>query len=147
MVIGTACHDDIFRLQATADAAYRIYLPRMDRKPAPMLADFSRHIDKDVVFVAADAVVMGYAVLCARDDGWQLDNIAVDPARQGQGIGLALVKRCEQYLRQAGVGAYQLYTNVVMTKPIGWYQSLGFQETGRRNENGYRRVYFAKEIG
>ena len=42
--------------------------------------------------------------------------------------------------------AYQLYTNVVMTKPIGWYQSLGFQETGRRTENGYRPVYFAKEI-
>lgn len=147
MLIRTACHDDLSRVQAIADAAYRMYLPRMDRKPAPMLADFSRHIEKDVVFVAVDTVVLGYAVLCARDDGWLLDNIAVDPVRQGQGVGLALVQRCEKFLRQAGVRNYPLYTNLVMTEVVGWYQSLGFQETGRRTENGYRRVYFAKNIG
>ena len=147
MLIRTACHDDLIRVQAIADAAYRIYLPRMDRKPAPMLADFSRHIDKDVVFVAVDAVVLGYAVLCSSDDGWLLDNIAVDPVWQGRCIGLALVRQCERFLRQAGERDYQLYTNVVMTEPIGWYQSLGFQETGRRTENGYRREYFAKKIG
>jgi N-acetylglutamate synthase-like GNAT family acetyltransferase len=90
MLIRTACHDDLSRVQAIADTAYRMYLPRMDQKPAPILADFSRHIDKDVVFVAVDTVVLGYAVLCARDDGWLLDNIAVDPRGRGRASGWRL---------------------------------------------------------
>ena len=53
------------------------------------------------------------------DDGWLLDDVALEPVWQGHGIGLALVRRCEQSLLQSGLHGYQLYTNIVITEPLG----------------------------
>jgi ribosomal protein S18 acetylase RimI-like enzyme len=146
MVIRLARHDDIARLRDVARAAYQIYLPRMDRPPAPMRANFAYHVRQDFVFVAEDRAVCGYAVLCQNASGWQLENIAVTPERQGAGIGRALVARCEAFMRALNIGRYRLYTNGVMTENIGWYQMLGFVEINQRRENGFNRIYFEKTL-
>lgn len=40
-----------------------------------------------------------------------------------------------------------LYTNVVMTENIRWYEKLGFVETKRVREQGFSRVYMQKVLG
>ena len=78
------------------------------------------------------------------DDGWLLDDVALERVWQGQGIGLALVHRCEQSLMQSGLRGYQIYINNVITGPLDCYRSFGFEEIGWLTENGQRRVHFAK---
>lgn len=39
-----------------------------------------------------------------------------------------------------------LYTNRMMWENVALYGRWGFVETGRRHEDGYERVYFAKDL-
>jgi hypothetical protein len=34
-----------------------------------------------------------------------------------------------------------------MTENLAYYPRLGFRETDRREEDGYRRVFFEKRVG
>ncbi len=52
----------------------------------------------------------------------------------------------EERARNAGCDAVRLYTNEHMTENIEFYQKLGFEETERRVERGYRRVYMRKPM-
>src|SRR5437660_5126346 len=93
-LIRRATADDAARIGAIARAAYAKYAPRIGREPAPMVADFAGHIAADhvvVVETAAAAAVEGYMVAWAETDAYFVDNIAVDPARQGRGLGRKLM--------------------------------------------------------
>ena len=94
-----------------ADEAYRHYIARIGRPPAPMLADFTRHITDDTVFIAIKDVICGYVVLCHDLVCWRLDNIAVAPSNQGQGIGAALIRHSESFMtkgRQCLISSTQM---------------------------------------
>ena len=146
MMIRRAISSDADQLSRLADDAYRHYIDRIGRPPAPMLADFNRHISDDIVFVAIDEVICGYAVLCHDAAGWRLDNIAVAPKRQGSGVGASLIRHSEAFLTEKGADSYHLYTNELMHENISWYQNSGFREIARREEDGFQRVYFEKDI-
>lgn len=135
-------------LAQIAQAAYAKYLPRMKRAPAPMNADFAAHCRRDLVYVCAGETgdLLGYAVLLRKGETPLLDNIAVLPQAQGQGIGARLLAQVEADLAAAGDAAYSLYTNEAMHENLGWYQRHGFVETHRRTEDGYRRVYLRKQL-
>ena len=111
-----------------------------------MLADYAAHLDRDTVYVALDGeILIGYAIIISKKDGWWLENIAVDPAHAGKGVGTALIARLEGDLARQ-TDYYQLYTNRLMLRNIDWYLRLGFIETGRRLEDGYERVFFRKTL-
>ncbi|MDA7599797.1 GNAT family N-acetyltransferase [Alphaproteobacteria bacterium] len=149
--IRNARPEDADRIQQIAHNAYAHYRSRMDRDPAPMLADFNNHIKIDTVFVISfegegDNAINGYAILIENDDGWLLDNLAIDPNAQKSGMGKALVEHCEGFLKYLNVAKYRLYTNVVMHESLAWWLSLGFEETDRRLESGFNRVYMEKHL-
>jgi len=150
LVIKSASTANLETIQDIAGRAYSVYLPFMDCPPAPMVADFARHLAEDTVFVAEDAQapgrILGYAILIKSENRWLLDNIAVDPEVQRRGVGSALIAHCEGVLRTRQAKAYEIYTNVIMTKNIEWYAAIGFVETGRRLEDGFSRVYFQKDL-
>ena len=147
MVIRDGTVADLPRVRACAQAAYAIYIPRIGRKPAPMTADFERHLGRGELFVAdGGAGAAGYIVLYPRGDHLHVENVAVDPARQGRGTGRALLAFAEQSAREAGLGAIELYTNATMTENLTLYPKLGYEETGRRTEDGFDRVYFRKAL-
>ena len=111
-----------------------------------MLADFTRHITDDTVFIATNDMICGYVVLCHDLACWRLDNIAVAPSNQRQGIGAALIRHSEFFMAKRGAVSYQLYTNDLMHENINWYRNSGFREIARREEHGFKRVYFEKTI-
>lgn len=88
----------------------------------------------------------GVLVLEPHDDHLLIDVIAVDPAAQGRGVGALLLARAEATARELGLAVVRLYTNEAMTENLGYYPRRGYSETGRRVENGFRRVYFRKAV-
>jgi GNAT superfamily N-acetyltransferase len=120
----------------------------MGREPAPMTADYEALIGRHEVWVACeDDTLEGVLVLhVAGQDALLLENVAVTPAKQGRGIGRALLGFAEQYARDLGLSEIVLYTNELMTENLRLYPRLGYVETDRRVEDGYSRVYFRKAL-
>ncbi|MBV9002278.1 MAG: GNAT family N-acetyltransferase [Solirubrobacterales bacterium] len=112
------------------------------------LADYAERVRAADVFVAEeDAGVVGLIVLVREPDHLLIENVAVDPDRQGAGIGRALMARAEQFARESGLGEVRLFTNVIMTRNQAIYRHLGYREDGRSIEPDFQRVYFSKAVG
>src|SRR5215467_4716336 len=138
---------DRLAIEALVCAAYRPYVARIGREPAPMLDDYAALIDKGFVNVLEEAeCISGIVVLVPEGRAMLLDNIAVSPSAQGGGRGRKLIAFAEATARAVGCEAIRLYTNVLMTENLAIYRRLGFTETHRGDENGYRRVYMAKRL-
>lgn len=127
--------------------AYAIYVDRIGREPAPVTADHDALVAAGEVTVAtAGDTVVGVLVTRPLGASLLLESVAVDPAHQGLGIGRTLVEHAETLAAGAGLEAVELYTNQAMTENLRLYPRLGYVETGRRSEDGYRRVYFRKTL-
>ena len=127
--------------------AYANYIPRMGQKPGPMLDDYSEVVNRHRVFVALDGEsVIGVVVLIRKQDGILLDNIAVHPASHGLGIGRRLLTFAENWCRDNGFATVELYTHEKMTENIVMYLRYGYCETARREESGFQRIYFEKQL-
>ncbi|RCK50669.1 acetyltransferase [Thalassospira profundimaris] len=136
-------------IRACAIAAYQRYIAVIGRKPAPMTADFAAQIAAGQVYVARDDndQPTGFIVFYPDDAiAMMLENIAVAPDHAGRGIGKRLMAFCEDTARQLGFSHVRLYTNEKMTENLAIYPHLGYVETGRRNEDGFNRVYFEKAL-
>jgi len=147
MIIRLARPEDAPAIGRVAKEAYHVYVERLGRPPAPMVADFEHHIARDWVIVAErHDEVSGYAVLIADKERALLDNIAVDPEAQRSGVGRLLLERVEQEVLTLGHRSLELYTNIVMTENVRWYEKLGFVETRWVAEHGFHRIYMEKNL-
>jgi len=138
---------DLAAVEAVVTAAYARYVPLIGQKPGPMLDDYSALIEKQRVHVlVADGEVAGILVLLPDDGAMLLDNVAIRPDQQGHGYGRVLIAFVEKIAREHGFRAIRLYTNEAMIENIGLYERLGFVETHRAQEKGFRRVYMTKPL-
>jgi GNAT superfamily N-acetyltransferase len=136
---------DVDALRAVAVAAYQVYVPRIGREPAPMSADYASAVRDDEVWVAVlDDTIAGLLVLVRQPDHLLVENVAVLPSAQGRGIGAGLLALAEQQARQYGLPELRLYTNEAMTENLAYYPRHGYAETHRAQQDGFRRVFFAK---
>jgi N-acetylglutamate synthase-like GNAT family acetyltransferase len=147
LAIRKATPQDVGRLTSIAKAAYARYLPRMGRAPAPVTADYAAQVASGAVWVAEGrGGVVGLLVLVARPDHLLLENVAVDPAVQGRGIGAKLLATAEQQAAALGLSEIRLYTNAAMTENLDYYPRHGYVQTHRGQEDGFDRVYFSKHL-
>jgi ribosomal protein S18 acetylase RimI-like enzyme len=145
--IRKATATDTERIGAIAHAAYAGYVPRIGRAPAPMVEDFAASIAaRRVVVIEADGTVAGYMIAWPEPDAYFIDNIAVEPARQGRGLGRRLIDHAAAEARRLNLRAVRLYTNVAMTENLEMYAHLGFVETHRAIDNGFHRVYLKWDL-
>ncbi len=134
-------------VRALVRAAYALYVPLMDREPAPMVADYAALIAEGRVTVACEGEAMRGILVCyPRRDHLHVENVAVAPDAQGLGVGRALMARSEEVARSLGLSAIELYTNAVMTENFPFYAALGYDRLGEGNEDGYARVFFRKAV-
>jgi ribosomal protein S18 acetylase RimI-like enzyme len=128
--------------------AYTKYVSRIGREPAPMVADFAAEIAAGrIVVIEASGRVDGYMIAWPETDAYFIDNIAVEPARQGGGLGRQLIDHAVEEGRRLRLPAVRLYTNAAMTENLLMYAHLGFIETHRAMEKGFHRVYLRLPIG
>ena len=145
MVIRQASIADLAEIQQCAIEAYTKYVQRIGKPPAPMVADFENQIDRKQVWVAlSDSGFAGYIVFYPVADSMHLENVAVRNRFAGQGIGRQLIDHAESEARRQSLIAVELYTNLKMTENLAYYPALGYSETGRRDEDGFSRVYYKK---
>tara|TARA_R110002074_G_scaffold45850_5_gene118429 strand:+ start:742 stop:1200 length:459 start_codon:yes stop_codon:yes gene_type:complete len=131
-----------------AEDAYEQYVAAIGKKPAPMVADFGSLIASGSVYVAAetDAELIGFIVFYQEDDHFMLENVAVRSSAAGKGVGKLLIAFCEEKAKQAGAKRIKLYTNEKMSENLSIYPHLGYQETDRKTEDGFNRVFFEKSL-
>ena len=137
--------DDLPAIRAVIDAAYARYLTRMDKPPAPMLRDYGPSVEAGTTWVTGSPIT-AVLTLYPRDDHLYVENIAVDPSAQGRGLGRALMEFAEQEAARRGLRRMALVTHEVLTENQAIYARLGYLETGRRSEDGYRRIYMEKPL-
>ena len=129
------------------ERAYRPYVDRIGRRPAPMDSDPAPLIEDDEVFVMTEgATVAGLIVLRPAPDYLLVENVAVDPDRQRRGLGRELLEFAARHGREQGFEELRLYTNAAMTENLDLYPRLGWTEYDRRTEDGFSRVYFRRPV-
>jgi len=139
--------DDAEEMEVCVKAAYRHYVTRIGKPPGPMLDDYSEVVEQHQAFVAEESGrVVGVLVLILKNDGILMDNVAVHPKYQGQGLGHRLIQFAEKRAFKQGYKNLDIYTHELMTENIEMYKRLGYLETERCTEKGYRRVYMRKRL-
>jgi len=128
-------------------AAYSKYVERIGKEPAPILEDYDALIRAGEVWVLDEGGdVLGLLVIRPAEDHMFLDNVAVAPGHQGRGLGRELVAFAEEQAIAYGLSEVRLYTNEEMHENLAVYARLGFEESGRGVDGGYRRVFMRKRL-
>lgn len=142
-----AAMSDAPRVTDIVRRAYAHYVVRIGKPPAPMHADYGRLIADGTVHVLEDdTILVGVIVLIPQVGRLDLDNVAVDPDHQHRGYGRRLIAFAEAEARRLGLPEVRLYTNIAMTENLALYTGLGFEETHRADDDGYRRVFMRKRL-
>jgi GNAT superfamily N-acetyltransferase len=136
---------DLPAIKALIDAAYARYLTRMDRPPGPMLRDYGPSVEAGTTWVTGSPIT-AVLTLYPRDDHLFIENIAVHPGAQGQGLGRVLMSFAEEEAARRGLTRLALVTHEVMTENQAIYARLGYTEVERRTDDGYRRIYMEKRL-
>jgi ribosomal protein S18 acetylase RimI-like enzyme len=147
LTVRRAGEADVAALAAVAAEAYRGYVPRIGREPAPMTADYAQAVRSGLTWVAeADGEIVGLLVVVVRPDHLLLENVAVRPSAQRHGVGARLLALAEDQARAGGLDEIRLYTNEAMTENLAYYPRHGYTETHRAEQDGFRRVFFTKHL-
>lgn len=147
LLIRKACLDDLTNIKQCAIAAYSVYIERIGKDPAPMIADFASAISSHTLYIATLASQFaGFVVFFPRGDHLHLENIAVYPKLQGKKIGYSLIKFVEDTAQKKHLYAVELYTNAKMYENLSLYPRLGYVKIGEHVEDGFERIYFRKEL-
>ncbi len=124
-----AQHDAIYDLMSRAFMAYVQKIdPAATSGPYPWLADAIADGD---VYVALDGDAVAGMITTKRTGAGELmiDQVGVDPERQGQGVGSWLLEQLEQAARDEGVTTLVLQTAQIMDHLLRLYTRHGFVET------------------
>jgi GNAT superfamily N-acetyltransferase len=112
--------------------AYAKYVPRIGRKPKPMTADYAVAIAVHQLWVVdGEGGLAAVLELIPQADHLLIENVAVDPSRQGGGLGRRLMAFAEEEGRRQGFRELRLYTNEKFVENIAFYGRLGYALTGR----------------
>ena len=150
MTMRLASPDDLEMVATLTAAAYRPYTELFGAPPIPVTEDYTPRIERGEVWLReVGGETAGLVVVERHSDHLLLFSIAVSPAFQGGGHGLAMLHWLEAKAREWAQPQIRLYTNALMERNIALYSAFGFQETGRRpnpSRPGWTLVDMAKQI-
>ena len=147
MSLRPATAADVPRLTELVDAAYGGYVQRLGRPPEPMTRDYAEIVrERDVTVAEEDGVIVALLVLTVTDEGFLIENVAVDPVRQGTGLGRTLLELADQEARRAAFDSIYLYTHELITERIAMYERNGYVEFDRRPAGEGKVVYLRKQL-
>jgi ribosomal protein S18 acetylase RimI-like enzyme len=139
---------DVGGLTELVHAAYAHYVERLGGPPRPMTDDYAEVVRTHWVTVAErGGAIAGVVVLGVDDEGFFVNNVAVDPSHQGTGVGKVLLEHAEIAARDAGFDSIYLYTHEGMTENLALYARIGYVEYDRRLHGGASVVYLRKRLG
>jgi N-acetylglutamate synthase-like GNAT family acetyltransferase len=138
--------NDVTRIREIVSLAYAKWIPAIGRKPLPMAADYDYAVAHHLIDLCElDGSVIALVEMIPKPDHLLIENIAVDPAFQGKGIGVNLMRHAEQIAAKLNLPEVQLYTNSMFTENLHFYARRGYEEFKRGSVvPGSTTVYFRK---
>jgi N-acetylglutamate synthase-like GNAT family acetyltransferase len=139
---------DAADVAALVDEAYEHWVERLGTVPRPMTEDYAEVIrERRVTVVESDGTIVGVLVLDVTDEGFVIDNVAVQPSVRGTGLGRTLLELAESEARRAGFDSIYLYTHEKASDNISLYSRIGYVEYDRRSEGDFSLVFMRKRLG
>ncbi|MDP9179886.1 MAG: GNAT family N-acetyltransferase [Gemmatimonadota bacterium] len=143
----SAISADAAKVTALVMASYGHYPEQIGMVPGPMTDDYAQVITNyQVTVVESHQTIVGMIVLAITDEGFLIDNVAVDPSYRGKGLGKTLLKFAEAEARRAGFASIYLYTHEKMKENIALYSKVGYVEYDRRSQGEFSLVYMRKQF-
>ena len=127
-----AVPDDAPALAALISLAYRVedFFKIGDRTDAADVRDKMTH--GAFIVLQDDDGVAGCVYVTAQDGLGYFGMLAVDPSRQGQGLGARLIAEAEDHCRGAGCREIEIEVVNLRTELPPFYRRFGYAETGTR---------------
>src|ERR1051326_1058097 len=108
-------------------AAYAKWIPVIGREPKPMGADYEVAVRAHLVDMLTDGEnLAGLIEMIPSGDHLLVENVAVRPDLQGNGLGHLLMLHAEQVAQKLGLGEVRLYTHSRFEENIALYIRLGY---------------------
>ena len=112
---------------------------------------FAAELERGDVYVALDGErIVGAVRTKPQEKDLYIHTIAVDPARQGIGVGSWLLQRIDEAARARGLGGLSLETAEMAVANIRLYQRHGFEIVRRgppdHGLDPHTRVYMVKSF-
>ena len=134
-------------IRALTRAAYAKWVPLIGREPKPMTADYEqavKHHRFDLLYM--DGQLAALIETIRQPDHLLIENVAVLPAFQGQGLGRRLLALAEDLAVELGFAEIRLYTNQRFAENVALYRRCGYgidkEEAGERGVT----VYMSKSL-
>jgi len=140
-------------------AAFTPYFRALGREfPADGSAEFAEErerfaaeLERGNVYVALDGErIVGAVRTKPQEKNLYVNQIAVDPQRQGTGVGSWLLQRIDEVARARGLGSLTLETAEMAEANIRLYQRHGFEIVSRgppdHGLDPHTRVYMVKSL-
>lgn len=152
MAIGTptlrqAVASDAAAVRALVRAAYARWVPLIGREPKPMGADYDAAVRDhrvDLAYLGDELAALIETI--PQPDHLLVENVAVAPAFQGQGLGRFLMAHADRLAAAQGHVEMRLYTNQRFAENIRLYLELGYG-IDREEESALGvTVYMSKPI-
>lgn len=140
---------DSANVRTLTRAAYAKWVPLIGREPLPMTADYDRAVAEHIVeLLEQDGRLVGLVELVPENTFLMIENLAVDPGHQRQGVGERLLRHAEDLARSLGHSETRLYTNAAFAANIAFYARRGYEEFERRSiVPGSMTVFMRKWLG
>lgn len=147
MNLRRARSDDVTAISELVSKAYGKYVERIGRKPKPMTADYRLAVAEHQLWVFEFQGEVGAVIELVPCTGYLLiENVAVDPKRQGAGVGKALLGFAETEALRQGFPEVRLYTNARFAENLVIYGKIGYRETHREQIGATEAVHMAKDL-
>jgi GNAT superfamily N-acetyltransferase len=138
---------DAAAIRAVTRAAYARWVPVIGREPRPMRADY----DAALLVHRFDLLLRATSLMALietdlRDNHLWIENIAVHPDHQRQGLGRRLLAHAEALAHEAGRAELRLLTNAAFASNIALYEASGYAVTAREPFQGGETVFMARRL-
>jgi len=142
-----ALRDDAEAIRDLVRLAYAKWVPLIGREPMPMQTDYSLAVAEHDFDLLCDGVALvGVLETIHKPDHLWIENVAVHPDRQGQGLGRRLLKWAERRAEVAGTGELRLVTNEAFVANLKLYKKLGYTVDRTEPFKNGTAVYMSKQI-
>jgi ribosomal protein S18 acetylase RimI-like enzyme len=147
MSIRRALPADAADVRALTRASYAKWVPVIGREPLPMAADYDRAVREhivDLLFVGAG--MAGLIETVDEGDHLLIENVAIAPSFQRQGLGRHLLAHAERLARALGRPELRLYTNALFAGNVDFYRRHGYRVDREEPFKGGITVYMSKRL-
>lgn len=103
-------------------------------------------LEGSIHLICNQTEILGYIAFWPTADEMFVDTLAVSPKYHRRGLGSRLLAFADTETSRLGLRAVTLFTKAKMQGNLRFYRRRGYRETGRCDDDGFCRVFYAKSI-